>query len=218
MTNHIIQVKPPAAEAYAPPHDFTWDDVGMAKSERAARPDVTDWQPILAEDRARQRWRLLAVQLADDFSTAKKKPAGVLAHGWQTAVARELGVGQTYLWHALYNNGPVSLDVIELAISRTKVAEVFFFGTFRQIPHYRNFRGVANMRPPMGYPGLQRFYDLNCFGLNPTEQERHLLERQEWEGEPTERTYDLFLQALRTVRGVEQTGVRPKAEQRKKRA
>lgn len=209
MRNRISRVNPVDEFAYAHSHEIISDTPAMGKRTQV-RPDVSNWQPKLADGRAQQRWRLLAVQLADDYSKEKGKPPGELAYGWQSAVAGELGVTQPYLWHVLYEDASVNIGLIELAIHKTSVSEAFFFGHFTKEPHYRKFRGPISIRPPMGYPALQRFYDMGCFGMSPTEQEKHLLERMEWEGEPTERTYDLFLQALRSVRGVVTTEVRQK--------
>lgn len=134
-------------------------------------------------------------------------------HGWQTAVAGILGVGQSYLWQVARSGLEPGTPMIELACKRVRISETFFFGTFRTDPHYRDFQSVSTM-PPMGYPALRRFYDTDGFGLRPTEQERYLLERQEWEGEPSERTYDLFLQALRSVKMAAVTEIRAKQARR----
>lgn len=170
-------------------------------------------QLALGLGRVTQRYNLLIEQLYDDYATRVGVPAGLpweeRPHGWQTSVAAELGVSQSYLWQVAKSGLEPSTPMIELACKKVRISEAFFFGTFQTDPDYRHFQGVSKM-PEMGYPALRRFYQSNGFGLNPTEQERFLLERQEWEGEPTERTYDLFLQAIRSVKMATVTEIRSK--------
>lgn len=166
----------------------------------------------LGSGRAAERYRMLVEQLLEEDAVAQGKPRpGPYARGGQTRVAKLLGVEQPHLSKICGGGLEPTIDVIELAMERTRIAAPFFFGSFVKDPHYRDFRGPIRMLPHMGYPALRRFYDSNGLGMGPTEQEKHLLERQEWEGEPTEGTYALFLQALRTVKGAEVTQVRTRS-------
>lgn len=165
----------------------------------------------LGYGRVTQRYILLIDQLADDYAKLKKKPAGEKPWGWQTWVAGKLRVDQSYVWRVINSGLQPSTDIIELACKYVPVSEAFFFGHFQSEPDYRDFGPVVRM-PDMGYPALRRFYESDGFGLFPTEQERHVLGRQEWEGEPTERTYDLFLQAIRSVKMATVTAIRSKQQ------
>lgn len=189
------------------------DSVNQHSNELICDPFSMEKQLALGLGRVTQRYNLLIEQLYDDYAKREGLPPGLpweeRPHGWQTSVAGELGVSQSYLWQVAKLGLEPGTAVIELACKKVRISEAFFFGTFQTDPHYRDFQGVSRL-PEMGYPALSRFYQSDGFGLHPTEQERHLLARQEWEGEPMERTYDLFLQALRSVKMATVTEIRSK--------
>lgn len=193
------------------------DSVNQHPNELICDPFSMEKQLALGLGRVTQRYNLLIEQLYDDYAkrmgVAPGLPWDERPHGWQTSVAGELGVSQSYLWQVARSGLEPTTPVIELACKKVRISEAFFFGTFQTDPDYRDFQGVSRM-PEMGYPALRRFYESDGFGLHPTEQERFLLSRQEWEGEPTERTYDLFLQALRSVKMATVTEIRSKQAKR----
>lgn len=191
------------------------DSVNQHPNDLICEPVSMADQLALGLGRVTQRYNLLIEQLYDDFAKSKNAPPGLgwdeRPWGWQTWVAKRLGVSQSYVWQVARSGMEPSTTMIELACKKVRISEAFFFGTFQTDPHYRDFQGVSTM-PEMGYPALRRFYDSNGFGLNPNEHERFLMDRQEWEGEPTERTYDLFLQALRTIKVASVTEIRSKQQ------
>ena len=156
-----------------------------------------------------ERYLLLVSQLVEDDAVALhiERP-GPYARGWQRRTAELLGVKQPYLSKVLSESIRPGIDEIELAVKNLKISPNYFFASYITEPHYRDFRAFA--RPPqMGYPALRRFIELaDRTGLNLSEQERVLLQRQEWEGEPSEATYLHFLNALRTVTYARETSVR----------
>lgn len=166
--------------------------------------------------RAIERYIELIEQLAEDDAVDQgiRRP-GDYASGWQLRIAKRLGIKQPYLskvWNRKIRPG---LDEVELAIRRLSISPAFFFASFPTPPHYKDFRGVSRL-PNMSYPALRRFLEAAEQSLKPTEEERIWLERQEWEGEPSEATYMLFLQALRTVHVQPQTSVKTRARRRSK--
>jgi hypothetical protein len=151
----------------------------------------------MGEPRATTRYQLLIQQLLAENEND------------QAAIARILGLTQPHVSRLKDGKRKAGIDAIELAIRKLRIAPAFFFAPMPTEPHYRDFKGIRKLAPPMGYPALYRFLKMaEDGGISITQREKTALGEQEWDGDPTPESYMLLLQALRTVQMPETTVVR----------
>lgn len=135
--------------------------------------------------------------------------------GWQTKVAKRLGVRQTYvsmIWTGARPGGGGA--AIEAAIANLGLDPQFFYGEFAETPHYRAFLPQAaeeeHLERPEAYPALATYLDgPEGRALSAGERE-HLRSMRFRDGQPTELTYHYELMKLRSILTPEQAAASEK--------
>lgn len=130
--------------------------VPPVKTIRATAPPVTE-----ETERAKRRY----LQLVEELGAEEGAPA----HGWTTAVARRLGISQSYLSRlSRRERVGVGPEIVDKAISRLRVRRAYFYDA-REPASYKEYLG----KEPV-FQGWRDFID-SPVGQDVTEQERTAL-------------------------------------------
>lgn len=169
---------------------------GMSKGNPRRDSKATDDCGVIL--RCVERFQNLVSQLLQEGRTQKE-------------VGKLLGVRQHSVSRLLNGERGAGIDLVELAVRKLKIDPRFFFATFEGVPRYRDFVGPHKL-PQMGHAAFFRFLRIaDEMGIDLSSREKDALERQDWDGEPTPESYQLLLQAVRTVRQPSKTQTRMRA-------
>lgn len=143
-----------------------------------------------ASEKAARRYAALVEQLADELGRK---------WGWQTAVAKRLGITQVYV--SQIHNGErtgVGASAIEKAVRRIPLDPSYFYGPHHGTPHYSTFVPGSRAVDTPAYPALLEFLaGPEGRGITPDE-EAFLRGYRASHGEPTPLTFHFVLMAYRS--------------------
>jgi predicted XRE-type DNA-binding protein len=158
-------------------------DIDMTVTAVKDNPATTE---AVAEDRVTKRYIRLIDEMAQDLN---------LRHGWQSNVARQLGVDQSYV-SRLYRRerDSVGLDSVELAIERLRIRPEYFHGR-KEPASYKDYVGPDRGSVP--YPAWAAFLRSEL-GQSMSADERDTLAAVRFQGgTPTLALYEGWLLLMR---------------------
>jgi hypothetical protein len=141
-------------------------------------------------ERAAKRYLKLIEELGDELGAPK--------HGWKSAVARALGMDQSYISKILSRERmSIGVDAVESAVRHLRLDRDYFWGP-REPRSYRDYLTKSpNDGPP--YPAWYEFLD-SVAGKSLTADERATLASARFaHGEPTTQLYEGWLFLLRNM-------------------
>lgn len=138
-------------------------------------------------------------------------------YGWQTQVARKLGVSQPTVSRITSPSDPKDPDIatLETIVTKRRITPEFFFAPLPDGAHYTDFLRPKLVKPPDPPPELLRFLERvrEVGAREPTGEERAWLQSLWWPSGPTEKAYWLALEALRTTQSLEHLSATERSDQ-----